>query len=218
MSFRVKSYNPNAPISVSTPRTVAPRSTAVSDFKKSIKRDKSHYTVLREDKQWDAWKRSTLATARSHSCEEIFNPSYVPSNSDERDLFHEKQKFIYSVFEEKLQTDIGKSLVHNHDHEHDSDAQTIFANCHHLALLISSVFTTLVLLITSKSSSCTNNMFPIHLLHLLSLFLTCHRHLMTLQLLPPLTADLIYLLVQLSSPPLLTLVTYMSHTWPTSAS
>ena len=125
--FRIKLYDPNAPMSTpsTVPHSVAPRSTAVSDFKKSIKRDKSHYTTLREDKQWDAWRRSTLATARSHSCEEVFDPSYVPTSLDDKELFIEKQKFVYSVFEDKLQTDVGKALVR--DHEHDSDAQTIFA-------------------------------------------------------------------------------------------
>ena len=39
------------------------RGSLVDDFRKSIKHDKSHYVALREDKQWDSWKQSTVATA-----------------------------------------------------------------------------------------------------------------------------------------------------------
>ena len=88
---------PSPPVPVhSTPATG--RGSLVDDFRKSIKRDKSHYVALREDKQWDSWKRSTLATARSHACEEIFDPLYTPVTSNNKDIFDEKQKFMYSVF------------------------------------------------------------------------------------------------------------------------
>ena len=50
-------------------------------------------------------------TAQSHGCEEILDPSYKPSTSEENNLFIEKQKFFYSVFQECLQTDMGKHYV-----------------------------------------------------------------------------------------------------------
>ena len=61
------------------------------EFKRGIKRDKAHYTPFKESKQWYDWRRSTLATARSHCCEEIFNPTYTPKTPEEKDLFIEKQ-------------------------------------------------------------------------------------------------------------------------------
>ena len=66
----------------------------ISQFKKNIKRDKSQYNSLTEDKQWDSWNRSTRATARTHDCDEIFDPSYTPRNGDEHQLFLEKQYFM----------------------------------------------------------------------------------------------------------------------------
>ena len=124
--FRLSHYDPNAPLPppVFTPRVTTVRST-VDDFRKSIKRDKSHYAPFKDDKQWDNWRRSTMATARSHGCEDIFDPNYHPSNQDDLAIFAEKQKFIYSVFEEKLQTDMGKYFVRQH--EHDYDAQAIYS-------------------------------------------------------------------------------------------
>ena len=42
-------------------------------FKKGIKRDKSHYPKLKNEKQWDSWQLATLATARTHDCEDVFD-------------------------------------------------------------------------------------------------------------------------------------------------
>jgi hypothetical protein len=114
--YRTTVYNPNQPFEAppavqSSKPLVGAHSSPVDDFRRGIKRDKSHYVVLKEDKQWDNWKRSTLATAHSHGCEEVFNPSYKPSTADDIAIFDEKQKFIYSVFEEKLCTDMGKFFV-----------------------------------------------------------------------------------------------------------
>ena len=71
------------------------------------------------------WQRSTISTARSHGCEQVFQPKYRPSSKDDKALFDEKQKFVYSVFETTLKTDMGKYFVRQH--EHDYDAQAVFA-------------------------------------------------------------------------------------------
>ena len=128
--YRMDIYDPNA-TQPSTTSSKAKRPTSsthtcqpAEDFKKGIKRDKSHYIVLKENKQWDHWRRTTLATACSHACEEVFDPNYNPTTTENKDLFDEKKKFIYSVFNDCLQTDVGKSLVRTH--ERNYDAQTIY--------------------------------------------------------------------------------------------
>ena len=93
----------------------------VEYFKKSIKRDKNQYITLRQDWQWDSWKRSTISTAKTHACEEIFDPDYIPSTKAEKEIFIEKQKYIYCVFQDKLLTDMGKHLVR----KYDGDAQKV---------------------------------------------------------------------------------------------
>ena len=65
-----------------------------------------------------------MVTTRSHCCEEIFNPTYKPKTPEEKDLFLEKQKFIYSVFDDCLLTDMGKSLVRSY--KSSFDAQKIY--------------------------------------------------------------------------------------------
>ena len=103
--FRICRYNPNQtlpPVANAPSSAPANHLTIVGDFRKSIKRDKSHYNVFKEDKQWDNWRHSTLATAQSHGCEDVFDPTYTPATATDRAIFDEKLKFIYSVFEDKL--------------------------------------------------------------------------------------------------------------------
>ena len=105
------SYNADAPHTAPASRTRSsaptpskPSTTFVrppaEEFKKSIKRDKTHYKPFKEDKEWDSWSRSTRATARSHDCDVILNSKYRPRTQEEKDLFEEKQKFMYSVFDD----------------------------------------------------------------------------------------------------------------------
>ena len=70
--------------------------------------------MLKEDKQWDAWERSTVAQARAQDLSDVLDPDFVPSTPEGHELFVEKQKFVYAVFEKNLLTDKGKSLVRHY--------------------------------------------------------------------------------------------------------
>ena len=87
--------------------------------------DKNQYTTLCEDRQWDCWNCSTKAIAQTHHCEDVFNKAYLPSDSDQKDLFLEKQIFMYSMFEEKIQTNMGRYLVRKYECTYD--AQSIYS-------------------------------------------------------------------------------------------
>jgi hypothetical protein len=65
-----------------------------------------------------------MATARTHKCAEVFDANHIPHTAEEIALFRQKQLFMYSVFDEKPQMDMGKNLVRSH--EAGSDAQAIY--------------------------------------------------------------------------------------------
>ena len=92
------------------------------EFKKTVKRDKAHYKILKTDKQWDSWNRSTISTARTHGCEDVLDSKYVPRTQEAIELFDEKQKFMYSVFEDYLQTDKGKYYVRKYAKSYNAQA------------------------------------------------------------------------------------------------
>ena len=124
-TYRIRTYDPDSPIVPFASKSNTSNVThqrLIDDFRKGIKRDKSQYPALREDKQWDNWHRSALVTARSHGCDHIFDPTFKPNTPEEIGIFDEKQKFMYSVFEDKLLTDMGKHLVRKHQNDYDAHA------------------------------------------------------------------------------------------------
>ena len=69
----------------------------------------------RNESLWDGWHRNFLVTVANHDCEEIISANYRRPNriSDPEGhaLFIKKNQFMYGVFQKKLKTDYGKSLV-----------------------------------------------------------------------------------------------------------
>ena len=69
------------------------------NFNKCIKGAVSQYTILKDEKCFEAFKRNLLVTATTHSCEEVLDPHYMPGHDgNSQELFQQKQYFIDSVF------------------------------------------------------------------------------------------------------------------------
>ena len=117
-------FGPAMPTNAASASANSTSKTAAA-FKKGIKRDPSLFLVLKEDNQWDSWKRNLIATARAQDVGEVLDPLYTPSTEEENELFDEKKKFMYSVFDRVLKTDKGKSFVRQH--EDDYNAQGVFS-------------------------------------------------------------------------------------------
>jgi Tfp pilus assembly pilus retraction ATPase PilT len=77
------------------------------------------------EQQRVSWKQSTLAQARAQDIADVLDPAYAPSQVEDKLLFEEKQKYLYAIFEQKLQTDKDKALVH--EYEVMLDAQAVYA-------------------------------------------------------------------------------------------
>ena len=81
----------------------SPMNLELASFKKSIKREASTYSVLKDKCFIDKFQRDLLITAKSHDVSEILDPSYSPGPSpEERELFEAKQVFMYKVFNETV--------------------------------------------------------------------------------------------------------------------
>ena len=86
--------------------------TNIFAFMKNIKREVSQYTMLKDEKYSEGFKRNLLVTATTQGCEEILTGDYKPENNeDSMELFKQKQYFMYSVFNKVLQSDMGKTTV-----------------------------------------------------------------------------------------------------------
>ena len=96
----------------------------VQEFRRGVKRDKTHYEDLKDDKYFNSWNRGFVATARMHHTHNILDEGYVPKNDMDKAIFKEIQTFMYAVLEDHLKTDKGKSLVSQYEEHHD--AQSIY--------------------------------------------------------------------------------------------
>ena len=66
--------------------------------KRRIKREVSQYTISKDEKYFEAFRRYLLVTATTHDCEEILDGNYKPeNNNDSKELFKQK-KYFSSVF------------------------------------------------------------------------------------------------------------------------
>ena len=99
-----------------------PPISAAAEFRKGIKRDKSHYKEIKDEKQWDDWKRSTISTVYAHGCENILSQSYVPATPDDTILFIEQQKFMYDVWVNTIRTPMGRHYVRKNEGNRDAQA------------------------------------------------------------------------------------------------
>jgi hypothetical protein len=80
---------------------------------------------LKDNTQWDSVHRILKARTCYRDADDVLDPKYTPNTSEDIAFFYEKQKYMYWVLEQILQTDEGKVVVHFHDA--DCNAQSIYA-------------------------------------------------------------------------------------------
>jgi hypothetical protein len=79
----------------------------VQEFRRGVKRDKTHYEDLKDDKYFNSWNRGFVATAHMHHTHLVLDENYVPKNDMEFAVFREMQTFMYAVLEDHLKSDKG---------------------------------------------------------------------------------------------------------------
>ena len=80
-------------------------------YKKGIKREIAAYPSLKDERYFDGFKRNLFIVAKTHECNEVLDPTYIPgSEPEEQEVFEAKQTFMFRVFSANLQTDMGRPL------------------------------------------------------------------------------------------------------------
>jgi len=96
-----------------------------SDFKQGICRDTNAYPVLKGNKYFNNRNCSVISQARAHDVTYIFDTGYTPKTEEEKQLLKAKQEFVYSMFNQCVQTNTGKLIVRFH--EVNFDAQAVYS-------------------------------------------------------------------------------------------
>jgi len=63
---------------------------------------------------WNEFKGATITEANAQGVKQVFDHNYSPLTIEAKELFHEEQKFVLSVFKRALQTQNGKFIVRKH--------------------------------------------------------------------------------------------------------
>ena len=113
---------PIAPV-LPTSTTPLHSSPSTREFRQHIKINVSDYVKLKEDQQWRSFHRQLMATAANHDTLDVLNPSYQPS-PELVAVFEQKQRFMYNVFIQCINTSKGKVCVRSH--ESTMDAQLVY--------------------------------------------------------------------------------------------
>lgn len=104
----------------------------VDFFRRGIKRDASLFPTLKDERFNDSWHRSFVTQARAQDVSEILDDTYVPSTEDDRELFVEKQKYMYAVLSDRVLTDRGQAIVRQYEATFDAQAVYAALKRHHL--------------------------------------------------------------------------------------
>ena len=101
-------------------------------FRRGIKREIAIFPTLKDEKLNDKWHRSMMTQARAQGVDDVLDLAFVPRSLEDRELFAEKQKFLYAVLEQKVLTDKGKDILR--EFEVDGNAQKVYGKLkkHHL--------------------------------------------------------------------------------------
>ena len=96
-----------------TNTTTAPPSRGeLYEFRKGIKRDAGVFPTLKERKEWKTYKIALESQAKAQRVFEVLDPDYVPPTTpDEKELFQEKQTYMYAVFIRTLKVDFAKKAT-----------------------------------------------------------------------------------------------------------
>ena len=88
------------------------RSNRADGLQRGIKRDIAAYPSLKDERYFDAFKRSLFIVAKSHECNEVLDPTYTPGTEPEdQELSEANQTVMFSVFNSNLQTDMGNNRI-----------------------------------------------------------------------------------------------------------
>ena len=110
-------------------QTPSESQTVLNNFQKGTKRDASVNPIFKNDKYYDTFQRLFLANLKAQGLYDVADPDHDPEHGDiyEKELFKDKQSFVYSVLVTSLQPEKGRELIK----EFEGDTRSIILQLHH---------------------------------------------------------------------------------------
>ena len=112
--------------------TSSNKTSLAKEFMKGSKRDPSHFTELRNFTQWDNWDTEFSTLTKVQNCASILDETYMPSTTEEQELFEKQQLYMYSVLMKIVKVDEGKAILRKE--KASLNAQNVYAELRKQAL------------------------------------------------------------------------------------
>jgi hypothetical protein len=88
--------------------------------------DTSKYKKLKDDKYWETFIRSLRIKLTAHGFQNVMDPNFKPDNEPiKQKLFRLKSTFVYSILDDIIDSDMGKTIVRKYTDT--MDGQKAFA-------------------------------------------------------------------------------------------
>ena len=98
----------------STPKVDFKKSDPSSDFRKTIKKDKSNYPILEDDKTWMVFYRKFVIVANTEGLDKQLDEKYKPYSDENIALDEMENKYFYGVLDHCVRSDKGKQIIRNY--------------------------------------------------------------------------------------------------------
>ena len=99
-----------------------------TDWMHGHKRDKSNYTELKSERDWDHFHHKLKIQAHADGIENLLDPLWTPTDEPARRLDHLHNKYFFSVLEHVLLTDRGKTIIRKYMDQGDFNARGVYTD------------------------------------------------------------------------------------------
>jgi hypothetical protein len=98
--------------SARTPKYTAEENELLMLKKSLTSLDTSKYKKLKDDKYWETFIRSLRIKLTAHGFQNVMDPNFKPDNEPiKQKLFWLKSTFVYSILDDIIDSDMGKTIV-----------------------------------------------------------------------------------------------------------
>lgn len=108
------------------PPVVGKTNDLLVNWNKGIRRDPTAFPTIVHDRNHNAFTIQFEVVARAQGLENVIDGAYIPTTTDERDLFTQQKVFLYSVMLTNIKSDKGREIVVAESKKPMPDAQAIW--------------------------------------------------------------------------------------------
>jgi hypothetical protein len=125
MAFVNEQYGDSYSLGNTEPVTSTPQKPRIDPelliWKKTLASlDSLKYKKFKDDRYWETYERALRVKLRAQGLDDVLDPKFNPGiDKERREIFRLKNKFVFSVLDDSVDTDMGKTIVRKYTEKMD---------------------------------------------------------------------------------------------------